>query len=145
MNEQESFWRDQYADSYREKNQSFNRDLGVAGWQEMIRRAEGVETVLECGSNIGRNIGFLETCLPKARMSLIELSPDAYRVATAEHRTEHSFNGSIVDSKLPSGHFDLVFTCGVLTLKFFSQPLSQSCAQMKMSASMRRINRGAFA
>jgi diaminopimelate epimerase len=34
---------------------------------------------------------------------------------------------------------------GVLTLKFFSQPLSQSCAQMKMSASMRRMSRGAFA
>ena len=39
----------------------------------------------------------------------------------------------------------LFFICGVLTLKFFSQPLSQSCAQMNMSASMRRINRGAFA
>ena len=114
MNEQESFWRDQYAKSYREKNQSFDQDLGVAGWKEMLRRADGVQTVLECGSNIGRNIGFLETCLPQARMSLIELSPEAYRVATADHRTEHSFNGSILDSKLPSGHFDLVFTCGVL-------------------------------
>lgn len=40
----------------------------------------------------------------------------------------------------------LVFLiCGVLTVKFFSQPLSQSCAQMNMSASMRRINFGAFA
>ena len=39
----------------------------------------------------------------------------------------------------------LFLICGVLTLKFFSQPLSQSCAQMNMSASMRRISRGAFA
>ena len=39
----------------------------------------------------------------------------------------------------------LFLICGVLTLKFFSQPLSQSCAQMNMSASMRRINLGAFA
>ncbi len=39
----------------------------------------------------------------------------------------------------------LFLISGVLTLKFFSQPLSQSCAQMKMSASMRRISRGASA
>ena len=39
----------------------------------------------------------------------------------------------------------LFLISGVLTLKFFSQPLSQSCAQMKMSASMRRISRGALA
>jgi len=39
----------------------------------------------------------------------------------------------------------LFLICGVLTLKFFSQPLSQSCAQMNMSASMRRINLGALA
>ena len=35
--------------------------------------------------------------------------------------------------------------CGVLTLKFFSQPLSQSCAHINMSASIRRISLGAFA
>src|SRR5690242_20600014 len=39
----------------------------------------------------------------------------------------------------------LFLICGVLTLKFFSQPVSQSCAQIKMSASMLRISRGAFA
>ena len=39
----------------------------------------------------------------------------------------------------------LFLICGVLMVKFFSQPLSQSCAQMNMSASMRRINLGAFA
>src|SRR5262245_59643361 len=39
----------------------------------------------------------------------------------------------------------LFLICGVLTVKFFSQPVSQSCAQMNMSASMRRISRGAFA
>ena len=33
---------------------------------------------------------------------------------------------------------------GVLTLNFFSQSLSQSWAQMKMSASIRRVSLGAF-
>src|ERR1700752_483615 len=37
------------------------------------------------------------------------------------------------------------FTCGVVTVKFFSQPLSQSCAQINMSASMRLISLGALA
>lgn len=37
------------------------------------------------------------------------------------------------------------FICGALTLKLFSQPVSQSCAQIKMSAFMRRMSLGAFA
>jgi len=114
MNEQESFWRDQYAREYRENNQSFDRDLGVAGWKEMLRKAEVVRTILECGGNVGRNIGFLEICLPDAKKSLIELSPEAFQTATSAHALEHAFNGSILDSNLPTGYFDLVFTCGVL-------------------------------
>ena len=39
----------------------------------------------------------------------------------------------------------LFLTCGVLTVKFFSQPVSQSCAQMNMSASVFRVSRGALA
>ena len=39
----------------------------------------------------------------------------------------------------------IILICGVLTVKFCSQPLSQSCAHMKMSASIRRISLGAFA
>ena len=39
----------------------------------------------------------------------------------------------------------LFLICGALTVKFCSQPLSQSCAHMKMSAFIRRISLGAFA
>jgi pseudaminic acid biosynthesis-associated methylase len=114
MNEQELFWREQYAKDYRQKNQAFDHDLGVAGWKEMLRKATGIGTILECGSNIGRNIGFLEVCQAEAKRSLIELSPEAFQIATTAHKVEHAFNGSILDSNLPPGYFDLVFTCGVL-------------------------------
>ncbi len=60
--------------------------------------------MLECGSNIGGNIRFLN-----------ELSAAAYNVVSRSFRSEHAFNGSILESNLPRGAFDLVFTRGVLT------------------------------
>lgn len=114
MNEQEKFWRETYASEYLSKNREFDQQLGARAWQEMLRKAEGVETILECGSNVGGNIGFLDGCLPHAKKSIIELSPEAYAVVTRTYALEHAFNGSILDSALPRGSFDLVFTRGVL-------------------------------
>lgn len=129
MNEQETFWRDQYGGEYLRKNATFDERLGVQGWQQMLRSASGIETVLECGSNRGRNLGFLETVLPAARRSLIEINPDAFKVATSKHRTEHAFNGSILESDLPRGYFDLVFTCGVL-IHIHPDSLERNMARM---------------
>ena len=114
MNEQEKFWRETYASEYLSKNREFDRQLGARAWQEMLRKAENVETILECGSNVGGNIGFLDVCLPDARKSIIELSPEAYAIVTRSYALEHAFNGSILDASLPRGSFDLVFTRGVL-------------------------------
>jgi pseudaminic acid biosynthesis-associated methylase len=114
MNEQENFWRREYAAAYRQKNTGYDLDLGVRAWREMLRRAGEVESILECGSNIGRNIGALHALLPQARKSIIELSPEAYQIVLSRYPVEEAFNGTIVASNLPAGHFDLVFTCGVL-------------------------------
>jgi pseudaminic acid biosynthesis-associated methylase len=114
MNEQETFWRERFAAGYRERNAEFDYDLGVRGWREMLRKADRIERVLECGSNVGRNIDFLQPCLPAAAKSIIEISPDAFRIVSERQQLEHAFNGSIVASDLPKNHFDLVFTCGVL-------------------------------
>jgi pseudaminic acid biosynthesis-associated methylase len=114
MKEQERFWREEYGAAYREKNRGYDSDLGVCGWREMLRKAEDVQSVLECGSNVGRNIGLLEVVLPQASKSLIEINPEAYRIALDRHRIERSYNGTILDSNLPERQFDLAFTCGVL-------------------------------
>lgn len=114
LNNQEKFWAQEYAADYARKNDDFDIAKGVEGWRKMLDRAKNVESVLECGSNVGRNIGFIGEALPAAKRSLIELSPDAYRVVTSRYDIDQSFNGPILESDLPKGAFDLVFTIGVL-------------------------------
>ena len=114
MNEQQRFWKEKYASEYREKNTLFNEEKGVEAWRLMLAKSEGINTYLECGSNIGRNIGFLEKLLPDAKSSLIEISPEAYQIAISRYNPQQSFNGSILDSNFSIKSFDLVFTTGVL-------------------------------
>lgn len=112
--EQERFWIETYGQEYIHKNNKFDEQLGQKAWRQMLAKTDGIETILECGSNIGRNIGFLEAVLPLAKKSIIELAPFAYEEVTKRYDLEHSFNGSIVDSNLPQQAFDLVFTTSVL-------------------------------
>ena len=114
MNEHQRFWKEKYASEYREKNTLFNEEKGVEAWRLMLAKSEGINTYLECGSNIGRNIGFLEKLLPDAKSSLIEISPEAYQIAISRYNPQQSFNGSILDSNFSIKSFDLVFTTGVL-------------------------------
>ena len=80
----------------------------------MLQRAEKIEKLLECGSNIGKNINILNHILPSASKSLIEISPDAYKIVTSHYQIDKSFNGPIVESQFGKEEFDLVFTMGVL-------------------------------
>jgi len=114
MNEQHEFWKDEYASDYIKKNTSFNHAKGVMCWKQILQKADNVESLLECGSNIGRNIGFLTEVLPEAQKSIIEISPEAYKIVTDKHRLKSSFNGTILQSDFPLSSFDLAFTIGVL-------------------------------
>lgn len=60
MNEQQNFWAHDYAQEYIRKNSEFDQELGVEAWRKMLAHAEGIGSILECGCNIGRNIGFLD-------------------------------------------------------------------------------------
>jgi pseudaminic acid biosynthesis-associated methylase len=114
MNNQEKFWKEEYAKAYQEKNRTFNREQGINGWKIMLKEAENVESLLECGSNIGRNIDFLSEILPLAKKSIIEINPEAYSFVVNTYKIEDSYNGSICDSNLPKEKYDLTFTSGVL-------------------------------
>jgi spore coat polysaccharide biosynthesis protein SpsF len=114
MNEQQQFWKEKYASSYIEKNSEFDFVMGVQGWKEMLKKAGTINSFLECGSNIGRNIGFLSVLYPEAKKSLIEISPAAYEVVTERYQPDSSFNGPILESDFPEKSFDLVYTIGVL-------------------------------
>jgi len=114
MNEQQVFWKKNYSENYIKKNTSFDQELGIDGWKKMLNKAEKIESLLECGCNIGRNIDFLENVLPNSSKSIIELSNEAYEKVTSKFNLENSFNGSILDSTFKLNSFDLVFICGVL-------------------------------
>lgn len=113
-NEQEVFWAKTYSKDYIEKNNSFHQALGMQAWEIMLSRAENVTNILECGCNIGRNIPFLNSVLPKAHKSIIEISPTAYEHVVAQYALREHFNGSILESSFRPRSFDLVFTTGVL-------------------------------
>jgi len=114
LNEQQIFWQKEYAKEYLTKNDNFDLEAGIKCWAKMLERAEPVESLLECGSNIGRNIGFLNYVLPLCKKSIIEISPEAYSIVTSRHHIDQSFNGPIVESSFAKESFDLVYTIGVL-------------------------------
>ena len=114
-NDQEKFWAETYAKDYIKKNSQFDNELGARAWTEMLQAANGrVDTYLECGCNIGRNVAQLKLALPDAKASIIEVSPAAFNYVTSKHEFDRAFNGAILDSEFDSSSFDLVFTMGVL-------------------------------
>lgn len=114
MNKQETFWKKDYSKEYIERNSEFDLNLGIKAWSKMLRNVDGLENLLECGSNIGRNIEFLEKLLPNTKKSIIELSPDAFEIITSRYNFSDAVNSSILDAELPSNYYDLVYTTGVL-------------------------------
>jgi pseudaminic acid biosynthesis-associated methylase len=114
LNEQQNFWANDYAIEYINKNNSFNKELGIEAWRKMLKKAEGVSSVLECGCNIGRNINFLNSVLPNAKKSIIEISVPAFEFVKNTYNLDFTFNGPIVKSNFKLNSFDLTFTSGVL-------------------------------
>ena len=90
MNEQENFWKDKYADSYIEKNTQFNFDLGVKGWRKMLQSTESedanINSILECGPNIGRNKGFISNL--EDLSSLKPDKTDLYQILKSKTRLD---------------------------------------------------------
>lgn len=107
------FWSSIYAKKYILKNSRFNWAKGDKAWRIMLSKAKNIKSILECGSNIGRNIKMLNGVLPAAEKSIIEISEPAFKIATKKYKLVHASNCAIEDSKIPN-KFDLVFTMGVL-------------------------------
>lgn len=114
MNKQQNFWKNEYSKEYIERNSNFDLNLGIKAWSKMLRNTNDIKNLLECGSNIGRNIEFLENLLPDTEKSILELSPDAFEIVTSRYKFKDAVNSSILESDLPSNNYDLVFTTGVL-------------------------------
>lgn len=113
--EQLKFWKEQYTEEYMARNAEFDLHLGLRAWRKITQQIEEpLEQILECGSNIGRNINFLNYLYPMAEKSIIEVAEKPFGIVTSRYRLQHAFNGSLTESDLPEGGFDFVFTNGVL-------------------------------
>lgn len=113
MNEQINFWVNTYAESYIQKNSIFNKKLSIDSWNKMLSKTQDIKSLLECGSNIGRNINVLNEILPKCLKSIIEVSPKAFLEVTEKYDLDFAFNGPILNAETEKT-FDLVFTIAVL-------------------------------
>lgn len=110
---QEEFWAGAFGSAYAERNDG---DALVAAktalFSRILGRTAGVASVLELGASIGLNLRALRTLLPAARLSGVEINPDAQaRLAALPGMTAHL--GSLLDhaGEEPS---DMTLSAGVL-------------------------------
>ena len=113
-NEQEEFWETKYSQEYIQKNSSFNRDLLIQGWREILKNVSAPSNILECGANVGRNIEALNHIYPEAKKTAIEISADASKILRNKYKELNVINSSILESEITNNSFDLSFTMGVL-------------------------------
>lgn len=115
LNEQEKFWSSEIADSYMQENDNYDFDLGLEAWAKILHSVDisNLNSVLECGCNVGRNLRILEKLLPSTTLNVIEINEKALGVAKSRHNIERDFCGSIKDCDF-NQKFNLVFTSGVL-------------------------------
>lgn len=115
MNEQENFWTNSIARDYMQANASFDVSLGIEAWKKMMSKIDltDLNSFLECGCNIGRNLNSLKNLVPNASAAVIEINLEALEIALRNYQVAEAFHGSIKDADL-SRKFDLVFTSGVL-------------------------------
>jgi pseudaminic acid biosynthesis-associated methylase len=112
---QETFWKEKITQNYLRDNSIFDQSLGVAAWEKILSKISKSEisSYLDCGSNIGRNVGFLKSVLESASASIIELAEEPFEKCLGTHEISESFFGSIKNAHF-SQKFDLVFTNAVL-------------------------------
>jgi pseudaminic acid biosynthesis-associated methylase len=112
---QEDFWSDRITESYARDNSNFDEALGLIAWERILSKVNksDISSYLECGSNIGRNIGFLSKLMPKASANIIELAKAPYEKCMSEFKIDESYLGPIKTATF-NRQFDLVFSSGVL-------------------------------
>ena len=111
--EQEAFWAGSFGNAYIDRN----RDAAIlasrtAMFTRILSRAGKVGSVVEFGANIGLNMLALRTLLPEAKLSAIEINPEAVKILETQERL-NVHHGSILEPQVDAPH-DLSFTSGVL-------------------------------
>jgi pseudaminic acid biosynthesis-associated methylase len=113
-NQEERYWANN--SHYVTRNSTFDHVLGVRAWKQILQPIQReIKSVLDCGANIGRNIGFLKdsSLLPEAEFAAIDLNKAALDVLATKFPDAKLYNSSLLNIDLEA-KFDLVFTSGVL-------------------------------
>ena len=110
-NIQTNYWLKNF--QYIKRNNSFDNKLGKKVWYDLLKNKK-IDSILECGSNIGRNLKQINLAYPKKKLSFIELNKKAFKICSLNKNIENSYNSSIQDCKILKNTYDLVFTSGVL-------------------------------
>ena len=111
--EQEAFWAGAFGNAYIDRN----RDAALlasrtAMFTRILSRAGKVGSAVEFGANIGLNMIALRHLLPEAKLSAIEINPEAVKALETQPGL-NVHHGSILDPQVEAPH-DLSFTSGVL-------------------------------
>jgi pseudaminic acid biosynthesis-associated methylase len=131
---QEATWAGEFGDAYMARNRSFSLFSGKLNlFAQVLRRAQGIESALELGANIGLNLRALRTLLPAVGLAGVEINKQAYAELAAIDGLE-AHHGSLLDIALEA-QFDLVFTAGVL---IHIAPEKLACAYEQMARFSRR-------
>lgn len=114
MRYEDKHWADNR--DYLNRNGEFSHDLGVKAWNRILSEVKGdIYSVLDCGSNLGRNIGFLKDkrLLPNAKFTALDINQGALDILSMSFPDVETECANLIDFK-PSSLYDLVFTSGVL-------------------------------
>jgi len=114
-NYQKKYWsKNTVINNYIEDNNKFDKKLSFSAWKLMLKKTKNIKNILECGSNIGRNVEVLKKINKKSNISIIEINKTAFKIVTNKFILDKKFNGSISECVFKINSFDLVFTMGVL-------------------------------
>ena len=112
--EQESFWEGDFGNEYIDRNNDNNTLPGrINVFSQVIRQAQGVESVFELGCNIGMNLEALKILRPRTKFHAVEINKKACDKIMDEKPWVDVQNRSLLDSGIET-KADLVFTSGVL-------------------------------
>ena len=111
--QQEEFWAGEFGDEYIARNKdAWLLASNLSLFSSILKRTQGVNSVIEFGANIGMNIHPLKNLLPNAKLSAIEINAKAVeQLSQIENLTV--YHQSIFDFTSNKKN-DLVFTKGVL-------------------------------
>lgn len=110
---QEKFWAGEFGDNYVDRNVGEKLIASnTALFSKVLRNTQNVKTVLELGPNIGLNLIAINTLLPQAEISGVEINKKACN-ALSTLGFVHVINESLLSLSLDSV-YDFVFAKGVL-------------------------------